>query len=67
MVNYKRILILCILLLLLVAVNIAFSQPCNGPDCGSDVDNAPITGIEWLIGAGALWGLKKYHDMRKKK
>jgi hypothetical protein len=41
------------------------SQPT---DPGGDPDDnpVPITGIEYLIAAGAAFGAKKLHDKRKK-
>ncbi len=42
---------------------IAFAQPAN-PSAPPDV---PITGIELLIGAGALMGARKIAQLRSKK
>jgi hypothetical protein len=39
-------------------------DPCPNPPCDPDV---PITGIEVLVGMGALLGAKKIIDARKKK
>lgn len=45
-----------LLILILVALPLALvAQPSNP---GGDVDNVPITGIEWLIGGGALLGAR---------
>jgi len=48
-----------------------FSQPpcptCPPGDPPSDPDaDVPITGIEVIVGVGALFGAKKYFDLRKK-
>jgi len=40
---------------------VAFSQPGN-----SDTPDAPITGIEYLIGLGGLLGVKKILASRKR-
>jgi|AntRauTorckE6833_2_1112554.scaffolds.fasta_scaffold283923_1 hypothetical protein len=42
------------------------AQPGN-PGDGTDPDNpVPITGIEYLIAAGAAFGAKKLYDKKKK-
>jgi hypothetical protein len=41
-----------------------FAQPPNDPNSDPDV---PITGIEILIGAGALLGARKIASLRSKK
>jgi len=42
------------------------AQP-GGPGGGGDPDNpVPITGIEYLIAAGAAFGAKKIYDKKKK-
>lgn len=56
---------LSITLLLLMSVEMA-AQPNIPGDPGDDPD-VPITGIEILIGAGAIWGAKKYADSRKQR
>ena len=43
-----------------------FSQVGPPPDPGGDPD-IPITGIEWLLIGGGLWGAKKIYDEKKKK
>lgn len=41
----------------------AYAQPGNP---GGDPDNpVPITGIEWLLGAGALLGIKRLVKRKK--
>ena len=52
----------CSLVLILTPFEVA-AQPANPPDT---VDT-PITGIEILVGLGALFGAKKMFDSRKKK
>ncbi|HYF67680.1 MAG TPA: hypothetical protein VD884_06070 [Ohtaekwangia sp.] len=57
-----------ITLFLLMSVELV-AQPGN-PDCPEPPcqgDDVPITGIELLIGAGAIWGAKKYADSRKQR
>lgn len=52
------------LLLILFQFNSAvYAQP---GDPGEDPD-IPITGVEWLLLGGGLWGAKKIYDMKKKK
>jgi hypothetical protein len=51
------------LLLLLCVSTVGYSQPT---DPSTDPDAVPITGIEILIGAGALLGAKRFLDKRKK-
>jgi len=50
-----------IILLVLIAFPI-FAQP---GDPGGDPDAVPITGIEFLLGAGALWGAKRIYNRSK--
>lgn len=62
--------------LFVILMSISFSlmsQPCGGPNqppCGpgggGDVD-APLTGIEYLLGFGALLGVKRILITLKKK
>lgn len=60
----KRLLIITILFVL---SGISYAQP-GGPGGGSDPDNpVPITGIEYLLAAGAAFGAKKLYDKRKSK
>lgn len=50
--------------LLLFSVSL-WAQP---GDPGGDPDNVvPITGIEWLLGAGALLGARRFLENRKDK
>lgn len=53
-----------LLLFFLVQVFVVSAQPGNP---GGDPDKVPITGIEILIGAGALVGAKKMLSSRKPK
>jgi hypothetical protein len=50
-------------ILFLFVGSISFGQP-NNP--GGDPDTVPITGIELLVGAGALLGAKRILDKRRK-
>ena len=50
-----------IILLLLMALPV-LAQP---GDPNTDPDAVPLTGIELLIGAGALWGAKKIYNRNK--
>jgi hypothetical protein len=43
------------------------AQPGGPGDPGGDPDVVPISGIEWLIGAGALLGAKRLYHLRKPK
>jgi hypothetical protein len=56
--NYYLIFCFCV-----VSISSVFAQP---GDPGGDPD-VPITGIEILIGAGGVLGLKKAWENRKKK
>ncbi len=59
----KPILIFSFLFMGYFTVN---AQPGN-PGGGTDPDNpVPITGIEYLIAAGAAFGAKKIYDKKKK-
>lgn len=50
-------------ILIFISINV-FSQPGGG---GSPGDNdVPITGIEWVLGAGALLGARKMYNRRKR-
>lgn len=51
-------------LLLICSTALAIGQP-EGPPPPDDTP-VPITGIEILLGLGALFGVKKIHDIRKK-
>lgn len=51
-----------LLLMLLQVSFIVYSQPPNpGPD-----PDIPITGVEWLLLGGGLWGAKKIYDLKNK-
>jgi hypothetical protein len=54
----RNIRLVILVFILSFTLNKGFTQPCDGPDCGGDVDEVPLTGIEWLIGAGVLWGVR---------
>lgn len=52
--------------LLALTLFISLSAMAQPGDPGGDPDNpVPITGIEWLIGAGALLGAKKLLNRKK--
>lgn len=52
--------------LLLTGIFTLNAQP-GDPGGGGDPDNpVPITGIEYLIAAGAAFGAKKIYDKKKK-
>ncbi len=53
--------LICLLTLLLDPISAA-AQPNNPPPV-----DTPLTGIEILVGLGALFGAKKMFDSRKKK
>jgi len=56
-------------LIIVVAFLIGGLQTINAQpgDPGTDPDNpVPITGIEYLIAAGAAFGAKKLYDRKKK-
>jgi hypothetical protein len=63
MVNFKSLRKFLVVLLLLSPVGFAFGQPGDPPQPDPDV---PISGIELLVGAGALWGAFKALDKKKK-
>ena len=44
---------------------VSFTQP--GDPAGDPDNHVPISGVEVLIGAGGLIGVKKIHDSQKKK
>ncbi|MGK7390742.1 MAG: hypothetical protein ACNS60_10330 [Candidatus Cyclobacteriaceae bacterium M2_1C_046] len=60
----RKFLVIFLLLLPIYVIG----QPDSGPgDPGGDPDDPiPITGIEWLIAAGGLFGAKKIYDNRRK-
>ena len=53
--------------LLVILLFVTYPIIAQPGDPGGDPDAVPITGIEILIGAGALFGAKKIYDSRKKK
>jgi hypothetical protein len=55
---------LSVLIFLVLLPEVAFSQPAGG---GPATPTVPLTGIEILLCAGALFGAKKLHDLRKKR
>jgi hypothetical protein len=57
--------ILGYLITLVVNISVASAQP--GPPDPPDDNQVPITGIEYLIAAGAAFGAKKIYDKRKSK
>jgi len=62
--HYKRSKLFFLVSFLLVSI-VGYAQP---GDPGGDPDNpVPITGIEYLIAAGAAFGAKKLYDKRKSK
>jgi len=54
---------LCIVGLLLSHSTDVFGQPGNG----TDPDQVPITGIEYLLGGGVAYGIRSLIKGRKKK
>jgi hypothetical protein len=54
-----------ILLLLIIASSFAIAQPGSGPG-GGVKPGVPITGIEWVLGAGALLGARKMYNKHKR-
>jgi hypothetical protein len=59
----KLILVTSFLSILAISL---YAQP-GDPGGGGDPDNpVPITGIEYLIAAGAAFGAKKIYDKKKK-
>ncbi|MEO5599410.1 MAG: hypothetical protein ABIR06_00650 [Cyclobacteriaceae bacterium] len=63
-VKFKYLLAFCLLVLLMSGISeIAFAQP---GDPGGDPD-VPISGIEWLLVSGALFGARKiYYNFKKR-
>jgi hypothetical protein len=61
----KRRLILATILAL--GIQMSFGQPPQDPGGDGSNPDAPITGIEFLMGLGALLGLKKIKDSFSKK
>lgn len=63
----KNVFKIILVTILFLNANILMSQP-GFPGDGEDPDRpVPITGIEYLIAAGAAFGAKKVYDKRKKK
>jgi hypothetical protein len=62
MKNLLKLLTLSILFL--VGISSLYAQP--GPPDPPDDNPVPITGIEYLIAAGAAFGAKKLYDKKKK-
>ena len=60
-----KVLRFSIILALTFSANLAYAQP--GPPPPDPGDPVPITGIELLIGAGALLGIKRLSESRKPK
>jgi hypothetical protein len=56
--------ILAVILLLVLNAAVVYAQP-GDPGGGTDPD-APITGIEYLLGLGALFGVKRILNSFKK-
>ncbi len=67
---FRKIRLIIFLSLLSVGYSIAQNPPGDpgggpGGDPGGDPDAVPITGIELLLGAGALLGAKRLNSIRK--
>ena len=61
----KNRIILTLTIFLFIGVRSLYAQP--GPPTDPEADNpVPITGIEYLIAAGAAFGAKKIYDKKKK-
>lgn len=56
--------ILIAVVLLIFPLAWASAQP---GDPGNGPPGVPLGGLEYLLGAGALYGIKKIYDARKKK
>jgi hypothetical protein len=65
MLNLKRI-SLFIVLFLGITLGGLIAQPRPGEGDNQPDPEVPITGIEYLLAAGAGLGLKKIYDKRKK-
>lgn len=55
-------LLLCVVGLCLFQTTDVFGQPGDG----TDPDQVPITGIEYLVGGGLLYGIRSLLKARKK-
>jgi hypothetical protein len=69
---FRQFLLHAVLIIALTTTTNLFAQPgagCGSPGnpCDPGPPPVPITGIEILLGAGALLGAKKFVDRRKKK
>ncbi|WKK83839.1 hypothetical protein [Marivirga arenosa] len=62
--NYKIVLSI-VFMVLFVGIYAAIAQP-GPPPPPPDSNPVPITGIEYLIAAGAAFGAKKLYDKKKK-
>ncbi|WP_296620944.1 hypothetical protein [Marivirga sp.] len=61
----KNKILLTLTFFLFIGINILNAQP--GTPTDPEADNpVPITGIEYLIAAGAAFGAKKIYDKKKK-
>jgi hypothetical protein len=59
----------CLMVIVLLVVGldfVAIAQPGTDPNEGAAPGEAPISGIEILIGLGGLLGAKKMFEARKK-
>jgi hypothetical protein len=66
-----------LIVIMLASSPIVFGQACGGPaqppccggdgqpPCDPDSPPVPITGVEFLIGAGALLGARRFWNNRK--
>jgi hypothetical protein len=54
------------LILFCFVLSSASAQPTGGDPNGGSAPGVPITGIEYLIGLGGLYGLKKMLGPKKK-
>jgi hypothetical protein len=52
-------------ILMVILLFVAYPMIAQPGDPGGDPDAVPITGIEILIGVGALFGVKKIYDSKK--
>lgn len=61
-----KILLSKVLLILLLSMSYVALNAQPGPPPPPDDNPVPITGIEYLIAAGAAFGAKKIYDKKKK-
>ena len=52
--------------LLIFTAVVAYAQPGGGGPCGGCDPDAPLTGLEYLLAAGGVYGAKKWFDKNKK-